>query len=82
VFLSFVLIIALLVGRFAGLGLEFADVGFVTVGVVIGTDNSAISWDDLAIFNNDLNREKKIIQCTSGTIRGSIDLRCHREPIL
>lgn len=52
--LELIIILALLSSRLAGLGFQFAEVFLVTVGVVVGRDNSGVTGDDLSILDDDL----------------------------
>lgn len=44
------------VARITSLDFEFVEVGGISGRVVIGADDSGIGWDDLSIFDDDLQR--------------------------
>lgn len=54
--LVLIIVLILLSSRLAGLSLEFAKVFLVSVGVVVGRDNSSVTGNDLSILNDDLRR--------------------------
>jgi hypothetical protein len=68
-----VLVLAALLGRVVELGLEFAEVVLVAIGVVVGADDASISRDDLAILNNDLGEVSLRCSERSGGRRDTID---------
>jgi len=49
-----IIILVLLSSRLTSLSFQFAEVFLVTIGVVVGRDNSGVTGDDLSIFDDDL----------------------------
>jgi hypothetical protein len=55
-----VIIVALVLDIFTSLFFQFALVLCVAVGVVVGRDNTSVGRNDLAIFDNDLEKSDAI----------------------
>jgi hypothetical protein len=69
-----VVLVTMLFGGVVELRLQFPDVVLIAIGVVVATDDAGISWDDLAVLNNDL----RDVNCTVPTYPGGVATRLTR----
>ena len=54
VLLVSIIVFVFLIGRVTALSFELLEVGFVSVGVIVGADDAGISRNNLTIFDDDL----------------------------